>query len=175
MRETEHFIVVFLPPPADDDQPDDEEDVDYEEDGEKEEGAMYRRSIKDLSGMCIGFPMTCHFYGFSDYKDDDDDYEDVEEEDKREEEERIMDSRSKAEDGIHIDRALPHNELALYISDYDEDGYNNIDDYEDNDGEDDNEDDNDDDGDEVDYEDDDEEDEDYDNGEKEFGRVSQCV
>ena len=54
--------------------------------------------------------MTCHFYGFSDYEDDDDDYEDVEEEDKWEEEERIMDSRSQAEDGIHIDRVLPHNE-----------------------------------------------------------------
>ena len=56
------FHVVFLPLPADDDQPDDEEDVDYEEDGEKEEGAMYRRSIKDLSGMCIGlFPYDMSF------------------------------------------------------------------------------------------------------------------
>ena len=55
--------------------------------------------------------MTCHFYGFSDYEDDDDDYDYVQEEDKLEEEERIVDGRSQAEDGIHIDRVLPQGEL----------------------------------------------------------------
>ena len=45
-------MVFLLPSSGDDDQPDDEENVNYEEDGEKEEGAMYRRHI---NSMCIGF------------------------------------------------------------------------------------------------------------------------